>query len=80
MKTHAYELSMHRYSLPATDEVRGDELNISVPSELQRLVGDQAVSGALGAVAQARYRTRLRIEPILQQMNEYLDSFDVKDD
>lgn len=30
-------------------------------------------------IMQAQYRTRVRVEPILQDMNEFLESFDVTD-
>jgi hypothetical protein len=66
--------------LPATDEVSGGDLNLPVQDELRSLVGEGAVADALTLVAQARFRTRMRIEPILQEMDKYLDSFNVGDD
>ena len=47
-----------------------------VPQEIAELVGTETLQKAKAIVTICQRRTRLRIEPVLQEMDEYLDEFD----
>jgi hypothetical protein len=46
-------------------------------AEYRSVLDDHMVSDTATLLIQAQYRTRTRIEPILKEMKEELDSFDV---
>jgi hypothetical protein len=47
--------------------------------EHRKLLEDQVVRETTDLLIQGQYRTRGRVEPVLQEMDEYLDTFDVSD-
>ena len=44
------------------------------------LLDDNMVRETVALINQAQYRTRIRVEPILMEMKDYVDSFDVASD
>ena len=49
-----------------------------IPDEYRTaLVEQKAMYETIDVVTKAQYRTRVRVEPVLQEMDEYLDTFDI---
>lgn len=57
-----------------------DNDTFSIDDNYRSLVEASVLEKELRRLTQAQFRTRLRIEPILQQINDFLSSFDVNDD
>jgi hypothetical protein len=65
------------YSLPASETSEG--AIFKVKEEHLPLLDEAMVSETKRLLVAAQYRTRVRVEPILKEMKEELDSFDIKD-
>lgn len=66
-------------SLPASEEVP-DKDKFGINDVYSDLLGEISIKRALEMTTKGQYRTRARVEPILQEMDEYLDSFNVQDE
>jgi hypothetical protein len=51
-----------------------------VQEEHAKFFDDHVIRETTDLITQAQYRTRMRVEPVLQEMDEYLDAFNVSDD
>lgn len=49
-----------------------------IPDEYRTsLVEQNTMYETIDMITKAQYRTRVRVEPVLQEMDEYLDTFDI---
>ena len=65
-------------SLPDSEESRKMTIYNIIPDEYRTaLVEQKAMYETIDVVTKAQYRTRVRVEPVLQEMDEYLDTFDI---
>lgn len=67
-------------SLPAVEEVTVESIAVEVDDRYRSFIDDGVMVQTLNGLAQAQYRTRQRVEPILQEMHEYLDTFTANED
>eukprot|EP00980_Cylindrotheca_fusiformis_P028038 scaffold22577_cov122-Cylindrotheca_fusiformis.AAC.17 len=63
--------------LPSTGDAHG--ATVPVSKEYLESVDAPLVTRTVNCIVEAQYRTRQRVEPIFQEMSEYLKSFDVSD-
>ena len=74
---------MCSYRLPQS-EVRGDNENgtssIIENKEYSSLLDENMARDTSAMIIQAQFRTRNRVEPVLTEMIEFLNSFDVNAD
>jgi hypothetical protein len=66
--------------LPATEEVSGESIDVEIQDEYRSLIDEGVMAQTLNHLAQAQYITRQRVEPILQEMHEYLETFNANED
>ena len=66
------------YRLPSTANSSDEE--VKIPQEYLKVIDENLAKTTKGLIVQGQNRTRLRVEPILQEINETLSSFDVIDD
>ena len=66
-------------SLPSADEAADIDPEV-VHDKHRNLVEEEQLQNTLKLLAKARFRTRARVEPILQEMDEYLDTFNASED
>ena len=71
-------LDSSRHSLPSTDKSTGPD--IAIPEDYLKLLDDDLVKKTSDLLVEAQYQTRVRVEPILEEMGDFLKSFDVADD
>ncbi|VEU44910.1 unnamed protein product [Pseudo-nitzschia multistriata] len=62
-------------ALPSSDAESPLFSKYSLSEEVENLLGTDAVSSTKAVLNEAQYRTRMRMEPILQEMIDYLDEF-----
>ena len=68
-------------SLPASEEVPNETTSkFGVDDSYSELLGEISINRALEVITKGQYRTRARVEPILQEMDEFLDSFNVQEE
>ena len=67
-------------SLPASEDASVKDLQLKVVGAYRNVLDDQVVQDTSKRLIEAQWKTRARVEPVLQEMDEYLDSFDVGDD
>jgi hypothetical protein len=63
--------------LPSSES--SSDIDYVTKEEHRKLLDDEVVRETTEILIQGQHRTRLRVEPILQEMEEYLDTFDVSD-
>ena len=69
-------------SLPTSEDSKPEETaewNHGIRPEHLEWLDDNVIHETMELLIQARYRTRVRIEPVLKEMKMELDTFDVKD-
>jgi hypothetical protein len=64
------------FSLPATETFTDTSITIQ-EDYIKMLKDDDLIKKTMNQIIQAQHRTRARVEPVLQDMNEFLESFDV---
>jgi hypothetical protein len=65
-------------SLPSSEST--PDAVCSVQEEHVKFFDDHVIRETTDLITRAQYRTRMRVEPVLQEMDEYLDAFNVSDD
>lgn len=73
----AFSHSMLFCSLPDSETSEGSIFKVK--EDYLSLLDEAMVSKTKGLLVAAQYRTRVRVEPILKEMKEELDSFVVTD-
>jgi hypothetical protein len=66
------------FSLPSSED--SSDIDHAINEEHRKLLDDHMVRETTELLMQAQYRTRARVEPVLQEMDEYLDLFITSDD
>jgi hypothetical protein len=75
--TIAFSHSVLFCSLPDSETSEGDIFKVK--QDYLSLLDEAVVSKTKGILVAAQHRTRVRVEPILKEMKEELDSFGVTD-
>ena len=52
---------------------------MAVPEDYRKVLDEGLLKKTIDIVEQSQHRTRIRVEPILQEINGFLCSFDVSD-
>ncbi|KAG7347212.1 N-acetyltransferase B complex NatB non catalytic subunit [Nitzschia inconspicua] len=61
-------------SLPSTESASLTDCDVS--EDHLKMLGSDTLESTKAIVIQGRHKTRLRVEPVLQEMDEFLDEFD----
>ena len=67
-------------SLPETEDADPSTTSLEIDPAVHRILDDDISKQTLQRIIAGQFRTRARAEPILREMVQELESFDVKDD
>ena len=68
---------MPSFSLPSPESAF--DADFEIKEDHRKLLNEESLREIIELLNQARSKTRLRVEPVFQEIDEFLDSFNVTD-